>query len=127
MSRTLTALLIVTNVATGYQAWIYYQRHQAAISSKTTDREREVFGAACVDWLNEKTKEREVSLAVGRSWKKHGQLVFEIIPASGQDWAKVVEKLPAEELPAVICTYDRQSGVMFAATGSERDRWMFYE
>lgn len=61
MSKGIITLLIVTNLATGYQAWVYHQRHQAAISDKTTDREREIYGAACVDWLSEKVTEDDIT------------------------------------------------------------------
>ena len=126
MSRTLIALLIVTNVATGYQAWVYHQRHQAAISNKTTDWERDVYGAACVNWLNEKATETEITLALGRSWKKHGQLVFEVVPATDKDWETARKKIPDETSRSLLCIYDTQSGMMYPAVGTERERWMFY-
>jgi hypothetical protein len=127
MSKGIITLLIVTNLATGYQAWVYHQRHQAAISDKTTDREREIYGAACVDWLSEKVTEDDITLALGRSWKKHGQLVFEVIPATDEAWEAARKLTPDGESPTVICTYDKQSGMMYPVLGDERERWMFYE
>lgn len=127
MSRTLVTLLVITNLATGYQAWVYHQRHQAAISDKTTDRERETYGTACVDWLNEKSTDDDITLALGRSWKKHGQLVFEVIPATDKDWETARKKFPDDKSLSLLCTYDKQSGMMYPIVGDERERWMFYE
>lgn len=127
MSRTIITLLVVTNLATGYQAWVYHQRHQAAISDKTTDQDRDIYGAACVDWLNETTTENDLTLALGRSWKKHGQLVFEVVPATEKDWETVREKKPFGDTPSLLCTYDKQSGMMYSVVGPEQERWMFYE
>lgn len=126
MSRTIIAVLVVTNLATGYQLYVSNQRYQAAISNKTTDREREVYGAACVDWLKEKVTDSDVTLALGRSWKKHGQLVFEVIPSTDKAWEAARKHIPEGESPAVLCTYDTQSGLMYPILGDERERWMFY-
>ena len=127
MSRTLIALLVVTNAATGYELYRYNQRYEAAISNQTTSREREIGGEACVKWLSEKVVDTKINLAVGRSWKKHGQLVFEVMPASDEDWKLARETMTDDEFPSVLCTYDKQSGVMYAVQGAERERWMFYE
>lgn len=127
MSRTLIALLILTNAGTGYSYYQYREAYRAAVSTETTSQERETFGAGCVDWINEKADEREVIFSLGRSWKKHGQMVFEMIVAPDQEWEVVREKLHPDELPSFLCTLDRQSGVMFVVTGEERERWMFYE
>lgn len=126
MSRVAIALLIVTNLATGYQMLVYKQRLELAVSDRTTNLDRDTYGKGCVDWLNEQDKERGITLTLGRSWKKHGQYVFEIIPDSKEDWKEVLEKVPETELPAMLCTYDGQSGIMVAITGDERDQWMFY-
>lgn len=126
MSRGIIALLIVTNLATGYQMLVYKQRLDLAVSNKTTDFERDNYGQGCVDWINEEQKEREIPMVLGRSWKKHGQLVFEIMPNHDQDWKVVREKIPEAELPVLLCTYDVQSGIMVAVIGDERDQWMFY-
>lgn len=126
MSRALAVVLIVTNLITGYELYRCHKRYEAAVSDKTTNHERDRYGAACVDWLNDKTKEREVTLALGRSWKKHGQMVFEVMPASEKDWETARKKMSDTELPAILCTYDRQSGMMVAVVGDERDSWMFY-
>ncbi|WP_137111948.1 hypothetical protein [Rhodobacter sp. SY28-1] len=129
MSRSIVALLVVTNLATGYQAWVYHQRHQAAISDKTTDQEREVYGSSCLDWLTEKVKTGKyegLELALARSWKKHGQLVFEIVPTE-ETSEELKAEMKRQEWDGVLCTYDKQSGTMVTYNGEERDRWMFYE
>lgn len=127
MSRTVIALLVVTNLATGYQAWVYHQRYQAAVSNKTTDRERDSYGIACLEFLNKKAKERGYFFDLGRSWKKHGQMVFEIMPATDKDWTTARETLPNGASPVILCTYDKQSGLMVPIVGEEQERWMFYE
>ncbi|MBL4917448.1 hypothetical protein [Szabonella alba] len=126
MSRTLIAILVVTNLATGYQLYVTNHRYQATVSDKVTDRERDVYGTACVDWLNGKATERGFTLALGRSWKKHGQLIFEIIPASDKDWTIARDRMPNDDSPSMLCTYDKQSRMMYPVVGEERERWMFY-
>lgn len=126
MERILIAGLIATNLATGLTAFYYYDMHKVATANQTSDREREEFGWQCTSWLNEETKEREIELVLGRSWKKHGQLVFEIMPDHDIDREKVREKVSPSELPAILCTYDKQSGLMHAITGKEREKWTFY-
>ena len=127
MSRALIALLILTNAGTGYSYYQYKEAYRQAVSDKTTDEERRVWGSDCLDWRNDETKTRGVKLALGRSWKKHGQLVFEIVPTSDEKWELVVEKVPESELPYSLCVSDKQSGMLYLVTGNERDRWMFYE
>lgn len=127
MKNTVFWLAIIACAYFGYKWQETSDQLRIATSNQTTDREREAYGAACVDWRNEETKERKIKLALGRSWKKHGQMVFEIIPAHEEDWKVVTEKVPQDELPAALCTFDRQSGTMYVAFGSNRERWMFYE
>lgn len=127
MSRTIIALLVATNIATGYSYFQYRDAYRQVISDKTTDYERQTYGAGCVDWINKDAVKREVTFALGRSWKKHGQFVFEIIAAPSQDWEVIREKLHPDEKPSFLCTLDKQSGVMYAVIGDERERWMFFE
>lgn len=92
----------------------------AANADTTTDEERRAYGPGCVSWLTEQAKKEGSTDAkpyLGRSWKKHGQLVFEIF---GNPDAK--PPLFMESL----CVYDVQSGMMFRHTGAQRDMWMFY-
>ncbi|MCE8523355.1 hypothetical protein KBY30_20390 [Ruegeria pomeroyi] len=120
MKKLVFALLLVTNVATAYELWVSKLKIQTLTSNRTTDKEREVFGEACVSWLSEKGREednREGEFYLGRSWKKHGQLVFEVI---GPKDAFRDQKGEA------ICTYDKQSGIMYAYYGPAQERWLFY-
>lgn len=120
MKNFLFALLIITNAATAYELWVSKQRIHILTSQKTTEREREVYGEACLDWLQEEGKEthkREGDFYLGRSWKKHGQLVFEVIGPNDEFRKKNGDP---------ICTYDKQSGMMYSHFGSAKERWMFY-
>jgi len=89
-------------------------------ATKTTDAERARYGQACLDWHKqegEKDGKRDGEFFLGRSWKKHGQLVFEVV-------------MPKDEIGKrtgdAICTYDVQSGMMYSYTGGSREIWMFY-
>lgn len=121
MSNGLVTLLVATNLATGAGFYHFYQLDQKHTETRTTDVERENFGKGCVDWLNEDFKPESKAgskLYLGRSWRKHGQMVFEIF--SEPD-------LKPEERVDALCTYDLQSGMMFQFRGASRDMWMFYE
>lgn len=123
-------ILLLLLLSTGYYAVKLQETREKlaeANSTKTTDYEREEYGASCVDWLNKQMGEPAFKLALARSWKKNGQMVFEVIPASEEDWKIAREKFPGDETLSILCTYDKQSGMMFPVTGPERDRWMFYE
>lgn len=121
MSRALITVLIFTNLATGYS---YYENREAylnAVSDKTTISERETYGTRCVEWFTETIKvkdDKDAGFFLGRSWRKHGQLVFEVFSDTNLRPEISIERL---------CTYDKQSGMMFAISDADRDRWMFYE
>jgi hypothetical protein len=127
MGKTVTTLLVATNILTGLGFYEFYTLHQKHLQTRTTNQEREIYGSECVDWRNEQTKDRGIKLILARSWKKYGQMVFEVVPAHDQDWTTVTKKVPSSELPAVLCTSDAQSGVMYVVSGDERKKWMFYE
>ncbi|MDO8985567.1 hypothetical protein [Cypionkella sp.] len=88
----------------------------AASADKVTAGERTAYGSICVDWIKdvEEKKGTKGEYSLGRSWKKHGQFVFEVMT-------------PAEGGNMVVCTYDEQSGVVVRPADSERSIWMFYE
>ncbi|WP_146170682.1 hypothetical protein [Cereibacter changlensis] len=88
--------------------------------TRTTMAERTSFGEGCVSWLKEegeKEGKREGEFYLGRSWRKHGQMVFEVV-------------VPKDEFGlksgSALCTYDEQSGMMYSYWGENRNIWMFY-
>lgn len=119
MKKLAIPLLIVSNIVTAYGLWEREMKIRALESTKTTDWEREAYGEACVEWLQKKAKDegREGEFILGRSWKKHGQLVFEVV---GPD-----DEIRSEHGYA-LCTYDIQSHMMYAHYGKNRETWMFY-
>lgn len=112
--------LVITNVATGAMLYDTKTKLDALTATKTSNGERDVYGAACVDWLKEegeKVGERDGEFYLGRSWKKHGQLVFEVIVPKDEEGKKRGD---------AVCTYDVQSGMLYAYYGPAREEWMFY-
>lgn len=124
MSSPITTLLVVSNIATGAALFHFYQLDQQHSETRTTDSERAQFGQACVDWISDQSKEakttgeaKDPKLWLGRSWRKHGQMVFEVFSDPDTETSELVE---------ILCTYDKQSGTMFAYERASRDMWMFY-
>lgn len=126
MKNILILILVLSNAATAYLFFTDNLMKNSIIKSlnvkieeltanTTTESERENYGKACVDWLKENKSEDGFQL--GRSWKKHGQLVFEVLPPQEEN---------GKNGETLICTVDVQSGVMFAYEGQARDEWMFY-
>lgn len=86
-----------------------------ATENKATLDERNTFGPSCVNWIKEleEAKGTKGDFSLGRSWKKHGQLVFEVMTPKDAD-------------NMTLCLYDEQSGIMVLPPESERRVWMFY-
>ena len=117
--------LLATNGFTGYAFYNSHKEQSEEIaeltSTRTTDSERELYGNACVKWLSDegaKEGTRAGEFYLGRSWRKHGQLVFEVISPTDE-----IGKQKGDAL----CLYDMQSGMMYSYTGSARDAWLFYK
>ncbi|WP_444460234.1 hypothetical protein [Rhodobacter capsulatus] len=134
MRNCLIVFLVLTNAATGYalfQGIDEYERVRTQFvearqkiaeieSTKTTDFERENYGQECVKWLREegtKDGKRDGEFYLGRSWKKYGQMVFEVIVPKDQIGRKTGN---------FLCTFDAQSGMMYSLEGPAQERWMFY-
>lgn len=124
MKEVFIALLVL---ALGYAGSLVLEKNEqiermvaAANETKTTVAERTSFGEACVRWLKEEGEaegKREGEFYLGRSWKKHGQMVFEVV-------------VPRDEIGlksgSALCTYDEQSGMMYSYWGANQNTWMFY-
>ena len=106
MSRTLATVLAITNLFTGYELYHSHQRYQAAVSTQTTNREREDSG------------QEKAAYKLARSWRKHGQMVFEVVA----DWNQTEFKSDD-----ALCVVDMQSGMNFSYSGAARDPWLFYK
>ncbi|PJF10792.1 hypothetical protein [Pseudorhodobacter sp. MZDSW-24AT] len=124
MKDALIIILLATNAVTGFAFYELEKKTSEEIltlkSTSTTSAERDIYGNSCVKWLAEegaKEGTRTGEFYLGRSWRKHGQLVFEVI--SPQD---DIGKARGDAL----CTYDIQSGMMYSYTGSSRSTWLFY-
>ncbi|MGA0539046.1 hypothetical protein [Neotabrizicola sp. VNH66] len=121
MSRILIVGLLISNAATGYGFYQYKQAYAQVTSNMTTNQERASYGARCVEWIEEWIAEKsdeDAGLFLGRSWRKHGQLVFEVYSDP---------KLKPETSVELLCVADAQSGMMFSYSGEDRSRWMFFE
>jgi hypothetical protein len=119
MKNLTIAFLILVNIATAYGLWEKELKIRALESNKTTNREREVYGEACVKLLRGIGEEqgREGEFFLGRSWKKHGQLVFEVVGPRDETFEK-------NGIP--LCVYDTQSNLMYQHYGDGRKPWLFY-
>jgi hypothetical protein len=121
MSRTLATVLAITNLFTGYELYHSHQRYQAAVSTQTTNRERETYGQSCIDWFTEMAEDsgqEKAAYKLARSWRKHGQMVFEVVA----DWNQTEFKSDD-----ALCVVDMQSGMNFSYSGAARDPWLFYK
>ncbi|NVO55093.1 hypothetical protein HW561_04720 [Rhodobacteraceae bacterium B1Z28] len=120
MKKFAIPLLIIANIAAAYGLWEREMKIRSLEATNTTLGERDAYGEACVRWLRETAKEedeREGEFYLGRSWRKHGQLVFEVIGPRDDISAKRGDAL---------CTYDKQSGMMYSYYGASKETWMFY-
>lgn len=121
MTRTIINGLLLSNAITlGALGYLYKESVQAS-SLVTTDIERETYGQECVDWMLENAKKaghENAALKLARSWRKHGQMVFEVVADWDQDEFKVEDSL---------CVIDLQSGMFFTYGGISKKPWLFYE
>lgn len=121
MKQDIVRILVITNIiALGAVGYFYNQINQVN-SVRTTDVERETYGAECVKWITDSYQsagEDNAAFVLARSWRKHGQMVFEIHP----DWDQ--DEFRGED---VLCVVDKQSGFQFRYTGISREPWLFYK
>ena len=131
MKNFLLFVLVLTNAATGFLYWDTKVQLTAlqsdvvdATVTRTSNVERDFGGGQCVKGLEtqqiEKDRPGESAYKLGRSWKKYGQWVFEVVVA---DAATNETGDPADDF---LCTYDPQSGLMYFLQGDAKERWMFY-
>ncbi len=121
MKNLLILILLCTSL--GAAAALYEAKAKIAgyEANKTTDQERALYGEECVIWFTERAEKagyEKPAYKLARSWRKHGQMVFEIVA----DWNQ--SDFISEE---ALCVVDQQSNVLRSYNGASREPWLFYK